>query len=101
VLIWLLVGWEIFVLIEVLIRVSDLPGASLHGSSTNTTRLIVGGLGAAVGAAIAFGAIRAKQRVHAEGAEPARAWGVSWSTRWLFVGVGWMAIGTGLLWSVR
>jgi hypothetical protein len=98
VLIWLVIAWEIVVVVEVLIRVANLPADT---SSSNVTRLVVGGLGAAVAAAITLVAIRSKHRDHAEGTEPLTAWGVSWSTRWLFVGIGWMAIGMGLLFSAR
>lgn len=100
-LIWCLIAWVIFVVVEVVVRVPALIGSSDHGESTSTTNLVIGGLAASGGAVIAVLAIRSKQSDHAAGVEPGRFMSVSWSTRWLLGGVVTMVIGIGALWSVK
>jgi hypothetical protein len=91
---WLLVVWVAVVLVEVGFRVSGLPSASHEGS-----HILVGSLLAVLSGAIVVGCIRSKQRVRAEGDEPASVFGVSFSTRFLLVGIFGMVGGMALLCS--
>jgi hypothetical protein len=97
-LFWLLAAWEALVLVLLATRASGLP---THSPSRDVTRLVVGGLAAAISAPIVVGAIRSKQRDHAEGTERFRAMGMAWSSRWLLAGGGCMVFGVGLILSVR
>lgn len=91
-------AWVVFVVIAVAVKASGLPTG--HNNSS-VQRLVIGGLAAIVGA-IAFAlAIRSKQLDHEEGTEPSSVLGVSWSTRFLLAGGGFMVLGTALFWSVR
>ena len=94
IVLWLLAAWIAVVLVEVGVRVSGLPSASHEGS-----RILVGSLLAVLSGAIVVGCIRSKQRVRAEGDEPASVFGVSFSTRFLFVGIFGMVGGMALLCS--
>lgn len=94
ILLWLLAVWVAVVLVEVGFRVAGLPSASHEGS-----HIVIGALLAALSGAIVVGCIRSKQHVRAEGDEPASVFGVSFSTRFLLVGIFGMVGGMALLCS--
>lgn len=94
IILWLLAVWVAVVLVEVGFWVSGLPSTSRDGS-----HILFGALLAALSGAIVVGCIRSKQRVRAEGDEPASVFGVSFSTRFLLVGIFGMVGGMALLCS--
>lgn len=93
-MIWCLVAWGVFVVAVVLMKSLSNHGAELE-------KLVLGGLAAIVGAVAAVLALCAKQSDHQAGREPAKVMSVSWSTRFLLAGVGFMIIGSGIFLSVR